>query len=126
MRSNPTSALGQVLSDTAILWLLLGLAAGLQLARIWGVELPLLSRTTVWRLAEPGWAVTAVTAAVVVVTVLLVTSPRPERGYFVSGFLAALAVVFLIAFDPGTGAAFAATAAGLYRRLSRHGRGSGA
>lgn len=126
MRSDSTPSLGQALRDTAVLWVLLGIAAGLQLARAWGLELPLLARTTVWRLAQPGWAVAAVTAAVVAVTVLLVTSPRPERGYFVSGFLAALALVFFLAFDPGTGAAFAVTAASLHRRLGRQRRASSA
>lgn len=111
----------QAFSDTALLWALLALVAVLDvLARI-GMTIPLLERTTMWRMRGSPLVLLFV-AGFATVAVLVLGSAgnrHRERGLFTAGMCAAFALMLCWSFDPALGGAFAATAGLLWRNHAR-------
>jgi hypothetical protein len=108
----------QTLSDTVILWFLLAVLAFIHGAAATGVELPLLERTTLWRLGMNPAISVGIAAVVIVTTVILGPGGQNRRtkALFIAGLYGGLALVCLIAFDIGVGLAFLTISVGMYRR----------
>lgn len=109
----------QALMDTILLWVLLSVAALVYLADAAGMDLPLLARTTLWRLEQSPWMTLGIALVTGVTTLVLVLGKgNHSRALFIAGLYAGLALALYVAFDPGVATAFLFTSAGMYRRLT--------
>lgn len=108
----------QAFSDTFLLWLLLVAAAVIHIGAVLGIELPLIVKTTFWRLEQhPG--ITLGMATVVAITVLVMGFSQENKyalTLFIAGLYMGLGIVSFMFFDPGAGGAFTATSLAMYRR----------
>lgn len=112
------SELKQSLSDTAVLWALLLGVALVDASAASGFDLPLLQRTTFWRMREAPLVAVGVGTFTLTATLVLAEARRRRAtlGIYIAGMCGALMLTSFGLFDPGLGAAFGLTSRFLFRR----------
>ena len=112
----------KALNDTFLIWVLLGVVLAARAALAMGAELPLIRRTTIWRMIDTPWAAAAVAGVGVAAVLALAYGPgrRQRRERVVAVLLIVLSGASAFAFDPGLGGALLFTGGQLFRSVARN------